>query len=143
MSSALVTPISPVLITLGMGYAYSRRSGDGILPNLSTSGVITLQKGASLAHITLMLSTLSSAPLLAGALRVAGVQLPAPPAQHSRPLHILPSSHPRLGAVCLWPWLGSPGLAPLGSWQPSLSQQRLFVSFSCQLSSPPASRADR
>lgn len=121
-----------------MGCSYCSYPEDGILPNLSMSGMVTLLTPPRCR------GTLSPElnPLLAPARRVAGVQLlhhRAPPAQP--PSHILPSSHPRPGAMCLWAWLGSPGLAPLGSWQPSLSQQRLSVSFSCQLSSPPASRA--
>lgn len=55
MSPTLVTPRSPVLITLGMGCSYSSRPGDGILPNLSTSGMVTLQEGGSPAHITPLL----------------------------------------------------------------------------------------
>lgn len=102
---------------------------------------------------------LSSTPLLAGGLRVAGVQLRAPPSsplrrppQPARPprprvlpalvptvSHRLPVSHPVLLAPV---GLLGPGPAGFLAALPCPSSG-LFVSFSCQLSSPPASRAGR
>lgn len=48
-------PCHPKVITMWMGCAYSSHPGDGILPNLSTSRMPTLQKGGSPVHITPML----------------------------------------------------------------------------------------
>uniref|UniRef100_A0A8C3K1R1 Small ribosomal subunit protein eS28 n=1 Tax=Calidris pygmaea TaxID=425635 RepID=A0A8C3K1R1_9CHAR len=58
---------SPAPVPPGMGCPHSSHPGDGDVPVLLTSGMVTLETGGSPA--------LSSTPPLAGGLRVAGVQL--------------------------------------------------------------------
>lgn len=121
-------------LPLGMGSPYSSHPGDGDVPTLLTSGMVTLEKGGgSPDHVTPTLGDpLPQAqhhcwPGAHGWLGSSSLPCHPPPStappQPACPCGLacrLPSSHPWPGALCRSPRLASPVLAPLGFWQPSL-----------------------